>query len=55
MTPLTQRCEPAAWRTSPMGEKAACQARRNRNESGLLGRETVDFVHSGVVLNACGP
>jgi hypothetical protein len=55
MTPLTQHCELAALRTGPMREKAACQARRNHNESGLLAAETLDFVHSGVILEAGEP
>lgn len=38
-----------------MRKKASCQARRNRDESGLLGGETVDFVHSGILLDSRGP
>jgi hypothetical protein len=38
-----------------MREKAACQARRNHNESGLLGAETLDFVRSGDILDAGEP
>jgi len=55
MTPLTHHCEPAALRTGPMREKAACKGRRNHNESGLLGAETLDSVHSGNILDAGEP